>query len=204
MSDDILQKKATLVRAWCLRSTSRAGSGHPTSCLSSADIMTVLFDEYFSYDIKNPQDLQNDRIIFSKGHAAPLLYTLFALSNAFSPEELLTLRKFGSRLEGHPTPEFSFADIATGSLGQGLSIGAGIALSAKKDTRTLRTFVLMGDGELAEGSVWEAANFSSYYKLDNLIAILDINKFGQSQQTMFGAEVLEYEKEGISAKIIRH
>lgn len=184
-------KKASLIRKWCLISTTEAGSGHPTSCLSAVDIATVLFDKYFRYDIKNPQSLANDRFLLSKGHAAPLLYTLFAMSGALDFAELKTLRKIDSRLEGHPTPEFPYADVVTGSLGQGLSIGAGMALTAKRDMLDFKTFVLLGDGELAEGSNWEAANFASYYKLDNLIAIADINRLGQSQATMFEHNIIE-------------
>ncbi|MDP2649785.1 MAG: transketolase [bacterium] len=195
-----LKNKADLVRKWCLISTSIAASGHPTSCLSAADITTVLFDKYFNYDLKNPSNPNNDRLIFSKGHAAPLLYALYALAGAFPLEELKSLRKFGSRLEGHPTPNFPYAEAATGSLGQGLSVGAGIAfaLSAQtqksklKSQNSPRVFVLLGDGEMAEGSVWEGANFASYYKLDNLIAIVDVNRFGQSQETMFGHATKEY------------
>lgn len=187
-----LQEKAKLVRKWCLISTSEAGSGHPTSCLSAADLGTVLFDKYFTYDLKNPLNLYNDRFVLSKGHAAPLLYTLFAVAGAFPLEELRTLRKFGSRLEGHPTPKFPYSEAATGSLGQGLSIGAGLALLAKREKLPYNTYVLLGDGELAEGQNWEAANFASHYKLDNLIAIADINRLGQSQETMFGHHVEEY------------
>lgn len=187
-----LQKKAALVRKWSLLSTTEAGSGHPTSCMSAADLCTVLFDRYFAYTVTKPEYANNDRIVFSKGHAAPLLYTLFSLSGAFPKEELLTLRKFGSMLDGHPTPHFPYARIATGSLGQGLSIGAGIAMTAKKDALPFKTYVLLGDGEMAEGSVWEAANFASYYHLDNLIAIADVNRFGQSQETMFGHNIDEY------------
>jgi len=187
-----LQEKAKLVRKWCLISTTEAGSGHPTSCLSAADLTTVLFDKYFTYDLKNPLNLYNDRLIFSKGHAAPLLYTLFAVAGAYPLEDLLTLRKFGSVFEGHPTPKFAFAEAATGSLGQGLSIGAGMSLVAKKDKLTFKTYVLLGDGELAEGQIWEAANFAGYHKLDNLIAIADINRLGQSQATMFGHHLEEY------------
>ncbi|MBI3069836.1 MAG: transketolase [Candidatus Levybacteria bacterium] len=191
-----LQKKAALVRKWCLVSTTNAGSGHPTSCLSAADLMTVLFNNYFQYNIANSAEPLNDRLIFSKGHAAPLLYSLFALSGAFDLKELLTLRKFGSRLEGHPTPEFPYAEVATGSLGQGLSIGAGMAYGSQKSEvrsqKSPRVYVLLGDGEMAEGSIWEAANFASYYSLNNLIAIVDVNRFGQSQETMFGDKVEEY------------
>lgn len=192
---DLLSEKAKLVRKWCLVSTSTAGSGHPTSCLSAADLMTVLFDRFFACNVKKPQNTNNDRLVFSKGHASPLLYTLFALSGAFALDELKTLRKFGSRMEGHPTPAFPWADIATGSLGQGLSIGAGLAYALRGEIRNLpKTYVLLGDGEMAEGSVWEAANFASYYTLDNLIAIVDVNGLGQSQQTMFGHKGEEYVK----------
>lgn len=190
---DLLEAKAKLVRKWCLLSTTKAESGHPSSCLSAVELTTVLFDKYFRYDLKNPLNLYNDRFVLSKGHAAPLLYTLFALSGAYSPEELLTLRKFGSRLEGHPTPvKYPFAEAATGSLGQGLSIGAGMSLLAKRENLPFKCYVLLGDGELAEGQIWEAANFSSINKLDNLIAIADINRLGQSGETMFGHHIEEY------------
>lgn len=190
-----LQKKANLLRKWSLISTSEANSGHPTTCLSSADLMAVLFDKFFRYDLKNPHNPFNDRIVFSKGHAAPLLYALFALSGAFPVEKLRTLRKFNSSLEGHPTPNFKYTEAATGSLGQGLSVGAGLAYGIRAQVKSLpKVFVLMGDGELAEGSVWEACNFASYYHLNNLIAIADINRLGQSQETMFGHHIKEYEK----------
>lgn len=189
---DDLQKKAQLLRKWSMISTSEAGSGHPTSCLSAADLMSVLFDKHFTYDLENPLNPNNDRIIFSKGHAAPLYYALFAVAGAYPLDELRTLRKFNSRYEGHPTAEFPFTDAATGSLGQGLSVGAGIAFLAKQEKRKAMTYVLLGDGELAEGQVWEAANFASLYKLNNLIAIADINKLGQSQQTMFAHNIEEY------------
>ncbi len=188
------KNKATLIRKWSLIATSKAGSGHPTSCMSAADIGAVLFDTYFMYDVKNPKNPNNDRFVLSKGHASPLLYTLFAMSGGLPMEELKTLRKFNSRLEGHPSPRFPFAEVTTGSLGQGLSIGAGIALSAKKDKRLFKTFVLLGDGEMAEGSVWEAANFAYFYKLNNLIAIADVNGLGQSQETMFQRNIEEYAK----------
>jgi transketolase len=187
-----LQDKSKLVRKWCMVSTTEAESGHPTSCLSAADITTVLFDKFFTYDLKNPLNLYNDRFVLSKGHAAPLLYTLFGMAGAYPLDELRTLRKFGSRFEGHPTPKFVYAEAATGSLGQGLSVGAGLALVSKREGYPGKTFVLTGDGELAEGQNWEAANFASHEKLDNLIAILDINRLGQSQETMFGHHIDEY------------
>lgn len=186
------QEKAKLVRKWCLVSTTEAGSGHPTSCLSAADLTTVLFDRFFSYDLDNPLNLFNDRIVFSKGHAAPLLYTLFGVAGAYPLAELKTLRQFGSVFEGHPVPKFKYADAATGSLGQGLSVGAGLALVAKRESFDNKVYVLTGDGELAEGQIWEAANLASKQKLDNLVAILDINRLGQSQETMFGHHMDEY------------
>ena len=187
-----LKDKAKLIRKWSMVSTTEAGSGHPTSCLSAADITTVLFDKYFTYDIKNPLNLYNDRFVLSKGHAAPLLYSLFGVAGAYPLEEIKTLRKFGSRFEGHPTPKFVYAEAATGSLGQGLSVGAGLALLAKRENLPAKTFVLLGDGELAEGQVWEAANFASFHKLNNLIAILDINRLAQSGETMFGHHMEKY------------
>lgn len=188
-----LSLKANIVRALCLISTTEAGSGHPTSCLSAADIISVLFDKYFTYDLKHTDNIHNDKLIYSKGHAAPLLYSAFALAGAYSPHELLTLRKFGSRFEGHPTPRFEYADISTGSLGQGLSVSAGMALAAKKDSLSKKIFVLMGDGEIAEGQIYEACNFASVNKLDNLIGIIDINSLGQTGKTAFGYDLSRYE-----------
>jgi transketolase len=187
-----LQEKSKLIRKWCLISTTEAESGHPTSCLSAADLTAVLFDKYFTYDIANPLNLFNDRFVLSKGHAAPLLYTLFGMAGAYPLEELKMLRKFGSRFEGHPVPKFIYAEAATGSLGQGLSVGAGLALLAKRENLPYKSYVLLGDGELAEGQIWEAANFASYHKLDNLIAILDINRLAQSGETMFGHHIEKY------------
>jgi transketolase len=187
-----LQERSKLIRKWCLISTTEAESGHPTSCLSAADITAMLFDKYFTYDIANPLNLFNDRFVLSKGHAAPLLYTLFGMAGAYSLEELKTLRKIGSRFEGHPVPKFIYAEAATGSLGQGLSVGAGLALLAKRENLSYKSYVLSGDGELAEGQIWEAANFASYHKLDNLIAILDINRLAQSGETMFGYHIEKY------------
>ncbi|OQP44104.1 transketolase [Niastella koreensis] len=188
------EEKAKLLRKWCLVSTTAAGSGHPTSCLSAADIATVLFDKYFTYDVTNPLNIYNDRFVLSKGHAAPLLYALFGMSNAYDLNELKTLRKLNSRFEGHPVPKYKYAEAATGSLGQGLSVGAGLAIAAKRENLPFTTYVLCGDGELAEGQVWEAANFASYHKLNNLVVILDINRLAQSGETMFGHHMNEYEQ----------
>src|SRR6266536_3629286 len=137
-----LQEKANLIRKWSLISTTEAESGHPTSCLSAADIGAVLFDKYFRYDISKPLNLYNDRFVLSKGHAAPLLYTLFGMCGAYDLEQLKTLRKFNSRFEGHPVPKFEYAEAATGSLGQGLSVGAGLALAAKREALPAKTYVL--------------------------------------------------------------
>lgn len=189
---DLVQQKANLLRKWSMIATTEAASGHPTSCMSAADISAMLFDRYFSYDIKNPLNPHNDRFILSKGHAAPLFYALFAMSGAMPLEELKTLRKFTSRLEGHPTPHFPYTDAATGSLGQGVSVGAGMAYLSKKEQISFKTYVVTGDGELAEGQVWEACNFASYYGLDNLVVIADINRLGQSQQTMFDHHTEQY------------
>lgn len=185
-------EKAALIRKYCMIATTEAGSGHPTSCLSATDIMTVLFEKYFRYDLSQPLNLFNDRIIFSKGHAAPLFYTMFAVAGAYPLEELKSLRKFNSPFEGHPVPAFKYTDAATGSLGQGLSVAAGLALVAKREDRPCKSFVLLGDGELAEGQIWEAANFASYHKLNNLVVIADINRLAQSGETMFAHHMHEY------------
>lgn len=195
-SDQInhLRNKATQLRIHSVRSTSEAGSGHPTSCCSAADIVAALFFQVMRYDPKNPKHVNNDRFILSKGHAAPILYAAWAEAGNFPVEDLLKLRTFGCDLEGHPTPRLPFADVATGSLGQGLSVGVGMALAAKVDKLDCRTYVLLGDGESAEGSVWEAAAAASYYKLDNLCAIIDVNRLGQSQATMLGHNLKDYQK----------
>jgi transketolase len=189
------QQLARKIRFWIIRSTTAAGSGHPTSSLSATDLMTgLLFGGIFRFDISNPAHPNNDRLIFSKGHAAPLLYALWAAAGAISEDELLTLRQFGSRLEGHPTMNFPFTEAATGSLGQGLSIGVGMAINAKLlDKLPYRTFVLLGDSEMAEGSVWEAVQIAAHYHLDNLIGIVDVNRLGQRGETMYGHDVSAYE-----------
>lgn len=186
---------AKWIRYQILISTTTAGSGHPTTSLSATDLMTGLFfDGFFKFDIKNTQNPNNDRLIFSKGHGSPLFYALWAAAGAFDKEELRTLRKFGSRLEGHPTSAFPYTEAATGSLGQGLSIGLGMALNAKYlDKLPYRTYILLGDGELAEGQVWEAAELAARYKLNNLIAILDINRLGQSGPTMHEWDTKNYQ-----------
>jgi transketolase len=191
---ELLKGIANQLRIHSITSTTAAGSGHPTSCCSAADVAATLFFGHMRYDAKNPHYYNNDRFILSKGHAAPLLYAAWAETGLFPASELLTLRKFNSDFEGHPTPRLPFVDVATGSLGQGLSVGAGMALAARLDKLDYNTYVLLGDGELAEGSVWEAASLAGIYKLNNLIAIVDANRLGQSQATAFGHDINVYAK----------
>jgi len=191
---ELLKGIANQLRIHSIEATTAAGSGHPTSCCSAADVVAALFFGHMKYDAKNPHYYNNDRFILSKGHAAPLLYAAWA-ENGFVPiPELLKLRQFGNDLEGHPTPRLAFADVATGSLGQGLGVGVGMALAARQDKLDYNTYVLMGDGEIAEGSVWEAASLAGIYKLNNLIAIVDANRLGQSQATAFGHDIGVYAK----------
>jgi transketolase len=175
------------LRVDSVRSSAAANSGHPTSSMSAADLMAVLLDGYLRYDWNAPDDPRNDHLIFSKGHASPLVYAMFKAAGAITDEELLTFRKFGSRLQGHPTPLLPWVDVATGSLGQGLPIGVGVAVAAKKlDQLPYRVWVVCGDSELAEGSMWEAFEHAGHERLDNLVAILDINRLGQRGETMDG------------------
>jgi len=184
---------AQQLRIDSIRCTTAAGSGHPTSSMSAADLMSVLMSKYLHYDFDNPQNPNNDHLIFSKGHAAPLLYSMYKAAGAISDEELLTLRKFGSRIEGHPTPVLPWVDVATGSLGQGLPIGVGVALVAKYvDKLPYKVFVVLGDSEMAEGSIWEALDHASHYKLDNVIGILDCNRLGQRGETELGWNTAAY------------
>ena len=196
-----LEKLAKLIRYFSLISTTAAGSGHPTSSMSAADMMAVLmFGGFFKFDVKKPDHPNNDRLIFSKGHASPLFYATWAAAGTVTEKELLTLRKFKSRLEGHPTMRFKYTEAATGSLGQGLSIGVGMALTAKYIDKLLyRTYVLLGDSEMAEGSVWEAINSAAFYKLNNLIAMIDVNRLGQRGETMYGHEIAVYKKKLIAS-----
>ena len=188
-----LKRLATLIRHHILTSSTAAGSGHPTSSLSAADLMTALFfGGFFKFDVKHPRYHNNDRLIFSKGHASPLFYALWAVAGGFHSRELKNFRKFSSRLEGHPSMDFPFTEVPTGSLGQGLSVGLGMALSAKRDGLPYKTYVLLGDSEMAEGSVWEAMQVAAYYKADNLVGIIDVNRLGQSRETMHGHNVQAY------------
>lgn len=183
---------ANQLRIHSIAATTAAGSGHPTSCCSAADLVAALFFGHMRYNPKDPKYPNNDRFILSKGHAAPLLYAAWAETGLFPASELLKLRQLNNDLEGHPTPRLPFVDVATGSLGQGLSVGVGMALSARLDNFDFRTYVLLGDGECAEGSVWEAASMAGIYKLNNLVAVLDANRLGQSQATAFGDHVEVY------------
>ncbi|MEO6112698.1 MAG: transketolase [Nitrospiraceae bacterium] len=188
-----LHNKATQLRIESVRATSEAGSGHPSSCCSAADIVAALFFSVMRYDPKNPKAPNSDRFVLSKGHAAPLLYAAWAEAGLFPKIDLLKLRTLTSDLEGHPTPRLSFVDMATGSLGQGLPVGIGIALNAKfVDKLDHRTYVLMGDGESVEGSVWEGAEVARHHGLDNLCAIVDVNRLGQSDPTMLQHDMESY------------
>ncbi|MFH0852960.1 MAG: transketolase [bacterium] len=192
-SVDRLNELAKLVRADIIESTTRAGSGHPSTCLSAVDLMVgLMFSGVFKTDLNNIKNRTNDRLIFSKGHAAPLIYSLYSVAGKVSRKELMSLRKFGSRLQGHPMPDFPYTEVPTGSLGQGLSTGLGMALQATMDNLPFTTYVLLGDGEMSEGSVWEAIDYTSNNKVDNLVGILDINGFGQSGHTRLGHDIKKY------------
>ena len=191
-----IEKLSALIRYDILISTTKAGSGHPTSAMSAADLMSgLLFSGFFRFDADRPNHPNNDRLIFSKGHASPLLYALWAAAGKLTEKEILTYRQFGSPLEGHPSIAFPYTEAATGSLGQGLAIGLGMALNAKYlDGLPYRTYVLLGDSEMAEGSQWESLQIAAHYKLNNLIGVLDVNRLGQRGETMYGWDLDAYEK----------
>src|SRR3981081_1778348 len=180
-----LKNVATRLRIDSIKSTSEAGSGHPTSCCSAADVMAALFFAHMRFDPKDPRNQDADRFVLSKGHAAPILYAAWAEAGLFDRSELLKLRSLSSDLEGHPTPRLPFVDVATGSLGQGICAAIGTALNARRIKSDYRTYVLIGDGESAEGSVWEAADVAALDNLDNLCGITDVNALGQSGATMW-------------------
>jgi transketolase len=200
-----LSNISKLIRYYILTMTTKAGSGHATSSLSAVELMTMLFFKYLRFDLSDPENLANDRVIFSKGHASPLFYALYAAAGAISEKELLEYRTFKSPLEGHPTMRFPFTEAPTGSLGQGLSVGIGEALAlrtrisnqpiipaspaGRQSTNYPIIYVLLGDGELAEGQVWEAIQIAAYYKINNLIGLVDVNRLGQSQQTLNGEDI---------------
>lgn len=198
---NLLHELTKALRYDILQSTTEAGSGHPTSSLSGVELMTPLwFGGFMHVDFNNPKSIANDRIIFSKGHACPLLYALYHRAGVISTEELMSLRKFGSKIEGHPTPEFEQIDVATGSLGQGLSAGLGMALGIKQHikndnlniTREPKVFVVLGDSEMAEGQVWEAMELAAHYNVNNLVGIIDVNRLGQRGATMLGWDLETY------------
>ena len=184
-----LKNIAVRLRIDSLRATTAAGSGHPTTCCSAADLVAALFFSEMRFDPKDPRHPLADRFVLSKGHAAPILYAAWAEVGFISRDSLEQLREFTSDLEGHPTPRLPFVDVATGSLGQGLGAGVGMALNARRIGSDSRTYVLMGDGETAEGSVWEAAAIAEYYRLDSLCAIVDVNGLGQSRPTQYGHDM---------------
>ena len=212
---DDLQQLGQQLRVDSIRASTSAGSGHPTSSMSAADLLAVLVGRYLRYDWENPKEAANDHLIFSKGHASPLLYSIYKAVGVVSDEELMTrYRRFGSRLEGHPTPRLPWVDVATGSLGQGLPDGVGVALAGKYlDRLPFRVWVLCGDSEMAEGSMWEALDKASYYHLSNLIALIDVNRLGQRGPTelswdldayarraeAFGARVLQIDGHDVNA-----
>ena len=191
---DKIREKARRLAILSMMSTTAAGSGHPTSCLSAAELVAAIFFHAMKFDPRNPNGPESDRFVLSKGHTAPVLYAALAEAGVFPPSRLMTLRQFPSELEGHPTPRVPGVDAATGSLGQGLSVGAGLAIGATMNKLGTRVFVLLGDGELAEGNVWEAAEFAGHYAIDNLIAIADINALGQSERTMYQHDMEIYRK----------
>ena len=183
----IISEMARQFRTDGIRMANKAASGHPTSSMSAADLMAVLLANHLRYDFDNPDNPANDHLIFSKGHASTLLYSMYKAAGVVTDTELMTYREPGSLFEGHPTPRLKWVDVATGSLGQGLPIGVGVALAGKYlDRLPYRVWVLCGDSEMAEGSMWEAFDHASHYGLDNLIAILDMNRLGQRGETMHG------------------
>ena len=194
MSDlELWRELGQQLRVDSIRCSAVTKSGHPTSSMSAADLAAVLLAKYLHYDFDTPHNPNNDHLVFSKGHASPLLYSLYKAAGAITDEEFLSFRKFGSRLEGHPVPVLPWVDVATGSLGQGLPIGVGIALAGKKlDRLPYHTWVLCGDSEMAEGSMWEAFEHAAFYGLDNLTAVIDVNRLGQRGETMHGWDLDSY------------
>ncbi len=193
MNDEQIHQLAQRLRIDSIRAADAASSGHPTSSMSAADLMAVLMARHLHYDYDNPENPNNDHLIFSKGHASPLVYAMFAAAGAITDEELLTFRQFGSRLQGHPTPELPWIDVATGSLGQGMPIAAGIALCGRDlDRLPYRVWALCGDSEMAEGSIWEAVDHAGTEGLDNLVVMVDVNRLGQRGETMHGWNLESY------------
>ena len=187
-----LKNIATRLRIDSVRSTSEAGSGHPSTCCSAAEIMAALFFGEMRYDPRDPKNADNDRFVLSKGHAAPILYAVWAEAGIIERDEVLNLRRIDSDLEGHPTPRLPWVDVGTGSLGQGICAAIGIALNAKRIRSEYRTYALLGDGEVAEGSVWESAHAAAQLRLDNLCAIVDVNGLGQAGPTQWAHDMEAY------------
>jgi len=193
IDQDFVKELAQQLRVDSIRSSAAAGSGHPTSSMSAAELMAVLLAGHLHYDFDEPHNPGNDHLIFSKGHASPLLYSMYKAAGAISDEEMLTFRKLGSRIEGHPTPLLPWVDVATGSLGFGLPVGVGVALAGKRlDQLDYRVWVLCGDSEMAEGSIWEAFDHAAHENLDNLTVMVDVNRLGQRGETMHGWDLTSY------------
>lgn len=203
---EAIKEKARRLSVLSMMATTAAGSGHPTSCMSAAELVAGTFFYAMKFDPKNPNGPGSDRFVLSKGHAAPVLYAAFAEAGVFPESRVMTLRQFSSELEGHPTPRIPGVDAATGSLGQGLSVGAGLAIGQRMDKTGTRTYVLVGDGEMAEGQIWEAAEFAGHYKLDNLTVLADVNALGQSEPTMYQHDMEVYRKkfeaQGFATEVI--
>ena len=190
---DGLRELGQQLRVDSIRASAAAGSGHPTSSMSAADLAAVLLSRHLRYDFSEPGTAENDHLIFSKGHASPLLYAMLKAAGAITDDELLSYRTRGSRLEGHPTPRLPWVDVATGSLGQGLPVGVGLGLTGRYlDRLPYRVWVLCGDSELAEGSMWEAFEHAGTAGLDNLTAIIDVNRLGQRGPTRHGWDTTAY------------
>jgi len=192
---DVISALGKQLRIDSIRSSTKAGAGHPTSSMSAADILAVLISNHLQYDWNRPDEPNNDHLIFSKGHASPLVYAVFKAAGAITDAEMLTFRQFGSRLQGHPTPVIPWVDVATGSLGQGVAIAVGVAIAGKYlDKLPYHVWVLCGDSELAEGSVWEALDKAAHYELSNLTVIFDVNRLGQRGETEYGWHTEVYRK----------
>src|SRR6201996_6921784 len=206
VSLDVAADLAAQLRVDSIRSSTSAGSGHPTSSMSAADLLAVLVTRHLRYDWDEPHSDLNDHLIFSKGHASPLIYSVFRAVGVVSEDELINgYRRFGQRLEGHPTPILPWVDVATGSLGQGLPDGVGVALAGKYlDKLPYRVWVLCGDSEVAEGSIWEAFDKAGWYKLSNLITMVDVNRLGQRGETEYGWDLDVYARraEAFGAHVI--
>jgi transketolase len=203
---EAIKEKARRLSILSMMATTAAGSGHPTSCMSAAELVAGTFFYAMKFDPKHPNSNDGDRFVLSKGHAAPVLYAAFAEAGVFPESRVMTLREFSSELEGHPTPRIPGVDAATGSLGQGLSMGSGLAIGARMDKSPTRVYVLVGDGEMAEGQIWEAAEFAGHYKLDNLTLLADVNALGQSEPTMYQHDMEVYRRkfdsEGWATEVI--